>query len=733
MKSKVVARGVRGTCLVALAISAMLAATLWAQGAGPSESYFIFPRFLSYQYQSTGIAVFNPGVRDATVRLTLRRWDGALVTTVPNPVEITVPARGQTARTAGELFGDTAYFDASLELWSPTPGLVAYYQAFDSQGTFIDGADAPASSMDLVFPVIPGPSEGAAEIDLMNPNPRSTAVELKAYSFGGAVLGKATVQVPAGGAYRSYPEDIFPAGTNLSGVSHIRATSKPANMLTQAQTVMGTSLFAGFSSYAPPGSFVDVAALNALPLAQAGNSNAVPYFRIGSDFASVLSLANLESSSNDVTLTAIANDGSALAIRRITLGANAGHRGPLQSILTGLGAEQEGWLLIQAAGRVTGALIYGRTDGASLAAVPLQPSPKLDFVFPQVVQSDSFYTELALVNPTPNTCYANVYVIGADGLTAAFNQVIVAPSKRASLRIGEIVPEVGQRAGGSIYVTAGEPLFAVASIWSEDGNLLSSFIPQQLGVSFYPAPLNSFAVTGRVTVNDLPAPGFVVILSGPSGGTAATDAFGYYAFTELLPGRYSMAVDQFGFEFIPTQAHFEIKGSSYRQNFQGYTAENSIVVQPSAIPAGSSDTTLQIFGNGFDSTSTAFVGNVRLQTAFIDSNRLEAVLPAFLVQTAARMEILVVTGPDGAAPRASRPHPIVAFLDRPELDKVQTPGNIAEGSPGASITLSGSGFLQNAKVKINGRSDGIQANWIDEGTIIAAVPGSYLQQGGIYP
>jgi len=359
-------------------------------------------------------------------------------------------------------------------------------------------------------------------------------------------------------------------------------------------------------------------------------------------------------------------------------------------------------------------------------------TPQTDFAFPQLVQTTGAYTELSLANPTPNTSNAAVYVVAVDGTTVAFNQIAVGPGKRESFRVSELVPEVGKRSGGSIYVSAGEPLFAAASVWSEDGKLLSSFLPQPLQVPFYPAPLKAFAVTGKITLNDLPAAGFRVILSGPVSGVATADKLGYYAFAGLVPGRYSMQVDQYGFDFIPSQVNFEITTASRRQDFRGYSAANAIVVQPAAIPVDSGDTTVDIFGSDFASSSTAYAGSVRLSTTFLDSSHLTAVIPEYMTEAAARIDLTVITDA-GGAPEVTVPFPVFIYVDRPELEEVTADGVVTEGSSGATLTLQGTGFLDGLKVKVNGQSDGIQVNMVNETTVIALVPAQYLQHGGIYP
>ncbi len=709
---------------------AALPAGLRAQSAPASQ--IVFPHFVAFTGESTGIAIFNPNIRDAQVALTLRAPDGSLAGGGTNPVTLTIPAHGQLAKLVSEIFGSQVNADSSLIITSSTPGLVAYYQTFDPAVSFLDGSEGAEASTSLVFPVVPGPSEGVSEIDFANPNSRETSVELKLWNFDGRSLGIATVNVPGNGNLHALTTDLFPPGTDLRGLSHITATSKARNVLSVAQSVSGTSLFAGLSSLPSLQGTVDIAALNAVPLTGTSNSGAIPYFRTGGGYASTLGLVNVESTSVNVTVTAVANNGSSLGTRAISLNPQGGLRAPLQNIITALGSgEQEGWLLVQASGRVSAALIYGKNDAESLAAVPMQRTPKTEFVFPQIIQGYGYHTDITLANPTPNTAAADIRVIGPDGATLAYNQVAIGPSKRISSSLSQLMPEVSNQCGGIVFVSSNEALFATATIWSDSGSIASNFTPQV--ASFTPAPLTSFAVTGKVFINDKPAAGFRVVLSGPGGNLATSDANGDYAFTNLPAGRYSMMVDQFGFQFVPAQVSFEITTANVRQDFQGFTANNAILVQPASVPVGSVDTTVTIFGMDFNSTSEAFINSIRLQTAFVDSTRLQAIIPAYLLESPSTYELAVVTNGSDVSRRLSRTYPLVTFQSRPELTNVISSGLLAEGISGGAITLEGSGFLQGAKVKVNGLSDGIQVTLVNEAEMIAYLPASYLERGGIFP
>jgi hypothetical protein len=706
-----------------------LLSALQVQASESPASSFYFPRFISAESESSGIAIVNPSAYTASVRLTLTDYVGTQMATAA----ITLPPREQAALLASQIFAELPIYAGALTVTSDTAGLIASYQAFDSQGTYIDGTGASDASKELIIPVVPGPSEGISEIDFYNGSGHATAVEMQLWSFGGSVLGKSKIQIPANGMYCDLAKNLFPSGTDFSGASHITTASKAINIFSQAQPVSATTFFAGFSSI-PAGGNWDMAALNALPASQATTLGVVPYFRTGAHHASTLSLANIESTGVSVTISAIANNGAAIGTRVLNLSPMGGYRAPLQSVISTLGFdEQTGWLLIQSSGRISASLIYGRSDRAAISAAAMQPTPKYEFIFPQLAQLPGLFTEITLVNPNATESHADLYAITPEGTTLGHIQVVVPPIASLTKRIEQIMPEVTNQVGGYIYVRASTPLFSLDSIWSDNGALLTKFDPQDLSTLFIPPVQQSFAVSGTVTLNGAPASGFTVVLSGETGQLTTTNADGFYAFIGLPAGRYSLAVDQFGFQFAPAQTNFEITTASVRQDFVGVTDVNAIVIQPAAMPVGSPDTVLTIFGRDFDSTSQVFAGPVLLAISYIDSARLQAVVPAFIMANPAQYDIYVVTNPSGANRKTSQPASFFAFQDKPILTSIKAPSDLVEGLVGASISLTGSGFLKGATVLVNSSSNGIIADLVDSKHITAFLPAAYFQKGGIYP
>ena len=710
--------------LAFLLLLALPCQTILAQSGSSSGSALIFPRFVSNQNLSSGLAVFNPSGSQATATLTLTDANGNFLTNAT----INVPAYGQTAKAAGELFPGLSTLDGSVSLASSTSGLVGYYLTYNGQVTVIDGGAPSSLSNQLLFPIIASTSQGTSEISIYNPNVRPTGVALSLWNSSGVLLGSTTVQIPAGGLYHNPPGSIFPSGTDFSQASHITAVSQAINIFSQAQTIAGTNSFSGFSSVLT-GGILDTGAVDAQPLSLLTNTGVIPYFRTGSQYASTLSLANVEPTAVTVTLTAVGNNGSTLGTKTVTVPGAGGLTSPMQTLFTALGSgECQGWILVQSSGRVHATILFGMSNDAALSAVPIQPLPMTDIVFPQVLQGSGNSMEISMVNPGSVTAYATVHVVLPSGAALATNQVAIPPGSRISKSLNQLMPEISDQSGGYVFVEATQPIFSTASIWINNGASVANFVPQPVIAPYQPPQLTSFAVTGIVTLNGIPIQGLQIALSGPVGALVTSNADGSYAFSGLPAGNYSMAIDQSGSALFFTRVNFAITTASIRQDFKGNTAPNAIAVQPGSLPIASPDTTVDVFGQNFTAGSVVFAGAVRLQTTFIGSTHLEVVIPAYMLASPAQLNISVQTGNV-----VTQSYSLIVFQSMPTLTSITTAGNVIEGNPGTSITLQGTGFLPGLAVLVNGISDGISVTVVNSTEVVAFVPASYFQQGGIFP
>ena len=128
---------------------------------------------------------------------------------------------------------------------------------------------------------------------------------------------------------------------------------------------------------------------------------------------------------------------------------------PEMVLIGSLRAESEGPGMI-------GDVLFGDSDdGQFAAALPLQVQPFREAVFNQVANLESFFTGLAfLLNPGLPPATVSIQVIRADGSTVGEADLNLAPGKRISRSVNELVPESAGQAGGYVRISTDQPVIA---------------------------------------------------------------------------------------------------------------------------------------------------------------------------------------------------------------------------------------------------------------------------------
>src|SRR5262249_22108713 len=105
-----------------------------------------------------GVAFSNPTLSEVSVRLTAFGYDSQLIagTGITNPVTLKLPAAGQRALLASDIFGSgIAGKSGWIEVKSTSSAVKGFFLVFDAGLTYIDGAelqDTPAPR--IVFPKV---------------------------------------------------------------------------------------------------------------------------------------------------------------------------------------------------------------------------------------------------------------------------------------------------------------------------------------------------------------------------------------------------------------------------------------------------------------------------------------------------------------------------------------------------------------------------------------------------
>ena len=299
------------------------------------QSALDFPRsILPSDFGTSGFAIVNPGPAPAQVTFTLYRGDGA----VQKSSTQAIPARGPVARSARELFG-TAVSPGWVQATSSTTGLQGFWLGGDYI-TFMDGAEAAASSANLVLPLVSPQSE----IHVANTGFDGVTVVFEVYGDDGFLLPLSREfpqYIPPKGFFKREAAEIFP-GVNLGPGRHVRLRcTNPFAALVIARNYLNAGPSWAVANAVP--AFSSSTELN-FPQVVDGASG-------GANWVSVLGVSNLSAmSSNELSITFTQEDGTPLQTVQRTLPPN----GALRDTARGLFNFPDGFQ--KGSGRVAGAL-----------------------------------------------------------------------------------------------------------------------------------------------------------------------------------------------------------------------------------------------------------------------------------------------------------------------------------------------------------------------------------------
>jgi hypothetical protein len=129
-------------------------------------------------------------------------------------------------------------------------------------------------------------------------------------------------------------------------------------------------------------------------------------------------------------------------------------------------------------------------------------------------------------------------------------------------------------------------------------------------------------------------------------------------------------------------------------------APNIVSIDPPSVAAGCPAFALSIQGSGFAPGATVELRGIALATTWRSSTQLKAQVTAAQVVNAGQMNVVVNNPGAGSQPSNMQ---IFVVASTPVISSLE-PSTVIAGSPGFSITVSGSGFVSGAVVKLGGAS-----------------------------
>jgi YVTN family beta-propeller protein len=617
-----------------------------------AQSLLLFPRVISSAQIYTGLAVSNPTSQTASITFTAYLPDGSLLsgTGVTNPVAVNLSPGAQYARLFTEIFGSSAPFNGWVDVSSSTNGVTGFFLNGNTFLTDLDGAAAVKPAPEFILPLAQEDADAKTEITLLNVNDEAAMATLTLYAADGHQVATTDISLPARGLMRQTLSTIF-AGSDLGQASHLRVRSNrplvghevAVNLLVPGSTLRRESMMLSGQTTSSSPRYI------------------LPQFVSGTGWLSAIGVVNSGSVPQDVTLTARKDDGTLLDIpgnpKQVTLGANGALHTTAQEIFN-LPADTlfSGWIEINGpAGFLSSYIAYGNISTPSFGAVAGSDATTASQyqVFSQVAEGNGFYTGLTLVNPGTATANVEFYTLRADGTTVGRSTFTVKPGERTGHLFEELLPASLEQVGGWALLRSSQPIISAVLFGTTNGSALANVPAQIPAADFIPPAQTTGAISGSVLADSSGVADIEITLTGPVTASRSTDALGRYIFSQLPSGDYTISPTRTGAQFAPALRTVTIN----RQNLDG-TDFVVAGITPAAVPSisfvspnstfsGNRSLNLRVLGANFTPDSIVGLNNQSLQTSFVSSQELQAIIPASQLTQPATLQLIVQTAPPG--------------------------------------------------------------------------------------
>src|SRR2546428_1571600 len=426
-----------------------------------------------------GLALMNPTLADPPVTLTARYYTGAIIQNdaITNPVTLTLPASGQIAVRAAEVFGSGLSGQAGwVEVSASTASVKGLFSVFDSGLSFVDVGKFATPAGRLVFPKVSGSL--ATELSLVNTASQDLQTTISLYTNDGQLFSAKSLTIPAYSGFTSSVAELAPSASNFEGYAVVDSGVSPGSGMSES--------LVGFETYRNRS---DIAFVRAFPESARLRTGFLAHLVSQGGYSTKLTLVNFSSDSQVLRITA---DGlqvdssprtpSSATVER-TLPPNARLEESIEQMF-GFSGEAliDGYIRFETetnTSGVIGLLDYGTTDGVTLSAVEAQGEGYSNLVFSQVLEGAGFYTGLAVLNPNSEPSIVTLDIFDKDGNRTGSTIVNLDSGQREARLLSEFLQRDLNQFGGYIRLTATRPIFALELFGSRDPSTFLASAPAQ--------------------------------------------------------------------------------------------------------------------------------------------------------------------------------------------------------------------------------------------------------------
>ena len=747
----------------------LVAVCLFPAGASAQGFPLYFPYVVNDAQTSTEVILTNAGNTDATVALVGIRDDGSAAGSLRS---VRVPAISQTILPMSMFPGRGWVLGLS-----DAQSVIGSSRVLSADRSAQDATPAAQTGTTIVLPFTPQASGSSTEIAIVNPAVYGTRVPVTLFDRHGGAIGSTELLLNPFAAYRGDLKGLFGADKDFSGASHLVARSVAENIVSNVVEITGFAVVRKFAQIPDDGSErifarTDLTALPAVPVSDASGSIVFPHVNRDGEWFSLIGLVNLNSTSQNVTLTYSTASNANAATRTFSVPANGSLRMTTVDLF-GSGSDS-GSVKVTGSGALIGFSASGTYNGSAFTSSVGNSKGVSEFLFADVDETAPGFTGIVLHNDSPVQAQVELFLISPQGETVGTHSEILLPRERTVRLLRQYFLEGFNQKGGYVFARSSTPIFATEIMGVPD-KTLTQLSPQPTRPGFNPPAQSRFAVRGRITQHSTgaPVPGVRVILSrtgSPDTGTT-TDNNGEYFLSNLLPGDYVITPVQTGQMFSPNTSVVQLATGSRTVNFTraSLPAIESITVvtndedgqstagnnpEPFAV-FGTAEVSLKIKGANFVTGQTLFFGSRAIPAENLTFTTSNTIFARLLLNSVELAEELARNGSygkydiaiGGQSPFDSSrsnaigfyvvpPVPVLASVVSSTLGRAETFARYEINSPGETITAYGFGFREGAQILFNGGTSlngfEIDTKFINSTQLNAYIPPQALRFGGTY-